>query len=453
MKKSILFLGVILLFCLTSCIRSLEELVPKDGYQEWDGKYFYYGNYKSKSTGENEEKLIEEFELNGVLYVNCTHGTGDYCINDGYMSFILCCHKENEGCWENLKSVLVIYSIEEEKVIKIFDCDKYNFQDILYTDSEKVIIISWENVCYIFDVASEELIVRNINVEMADPICDGKHLVFYNRQEEKMSLHIIDLETFNEEVKWFSNNKVENYVIKSIDGNKILEIIFSKTEPNENDPNRYIVYNGLSIYNFANKKVYNILDIEDKKNVVSTHDEYYVIGKMNTNLISRYMKYSYLVDENILYKMSISNQDIKMEEKYKFQLNNEYKIVQVYAEEMVLHQYEYRKFNGERISSLSMNLNSNIITKLETYEYYDYDWYYSFEINAETYIIKRSLYSEGFMHEDSAYTLYKLDQGNLNLLQFYPKPNSSVQMFFYLDQNIEFNFWQSWDMNRLFGIN
>ena len=66
MKKSIFLLGVILLLALTSCIRSLEELVPKDGYQEWDGKYFYYGNYKSKSTGEDEENIIINF---------CTYST------------------------------------------------------------------------------------------------------------------------------------------------------------------------------------------------------------------------------------------------------------------------------------------------------------------------------------------------------------------------------------------
>ena len=60
MKKILSFISIFLiLFVLCSCTK-YEDLVPNsDDYASWDGLYIYKGNYRSKTTGEDEERLIK----------------------------------------------------------------------------------------------------------------------------------------------------------------------------------------------------------------------------------------------------------------------------------------------------------------------------------------------------------------------------------------------------------
>ena len=69
MKKILtIFCFLIVIICLTSC-NKYEDLVPNSGdYANWDGNYIYKGNYRCKTTGEDEERLIKNIEYNGSAY-------------------------------------------------------------------------------------------------------------------------------------------------------------------------------------------------------------------------------------------------------------------------------------------------------------------------------------------------------------------------------------------------
>lgn len=65
---------------LAGCYPDLEELVP-DAYGGWDDNYVYYGNFRSKTTGEDTEILIKRVDLNGTTY-DVTDWTDFECVGD-----------------------------------------------------------------------------------------------------------------------------------------------------------------------------------------------------------------------------------------------------------------------------------------------------------------------------------------------------------------------------------
>ena len=69
MKKVFLLILFSFIF-FTSCERVwYEDLVPSESeYASWDGNYFYYGNYRSKSTGMDEEQLVSEVVIDEKKY-------------------------------------------------------------------------------------------------------------------------------------------------------------------------------------------------------------------------------------------------------------------------------------------------------------------------------------------------------------------------------------------------
>ena len=65
MKKSLIFL--LLILSLSGCLKT-EDIIPSEDYGTWDGNYIYYDNYRSKTTGEDEELLFETIQYDDLKY-------------------------------------------------------------------------------------------------------------------------------------------------------------------------------------------------------------------------------------------------------------------------------------------------------------------------------------------------------------------------------------------------
>ena len=65
MKKSLII--ILLILSLSGCLKT-EDIIPEEDYGAWDGNYIYYDNYRSKTTGEDEEPLFETIKYDNLEY-------------------------------------------------------------------------------------------------------------------------------------------------------------------------------------------------------------------------------------------------------------------------------------------------------------------------------------------------------------------------------------------------
>ena len=63
----LIILATLCVGCVLAGCDSLYDVAPKE-YGAWDGNYIYLGNVRCKTTGEEEERLIERVEKEGVSY-------------------------------------------------------------------------------------------------------------------------------------------------------------------------------------------------------------------------------------------------------------------------------------------------------------------------------------------------------------------------------------------------
>lgn len=134
--KKLLTIGLSILFafgalCISAC-QGMDDIIP-EAYGEWEQNYLYRGNGKTKTTGEDYEKLVETVEIDGEPY------NAIYCLDskieadDIYM--LLVCQKGGEdltvggytgGGWEwrlDVVHCLVVYNIKD-KTQKLLTADQ-----------------------------------------------------------------------------------------------------------------------------------------------------------------------------------------------------------------------------------------------------------------------------------------------------------------------------------------
>lgn len=128
-------LAVITLFgvtCISGC-QSMDDIVPET-YGEWDGNYIYRGNGRSKTTGEEYEKLIESVEMEGKTYYVSACVDCEIVADDMYM--ILACQDEKPSVDTeyyqysdlDLTYCLVVYNIQN-KTYKLLSTDQIITRD------------------------------------------------------------------------------------------------------------------------------------------------------------------------------------------------------------------------------------------------------------------------------------------------------------------------------------
>ena len=113
MKEKSKIVSLLLAICflgMTSC-QSLYDIAPKS-YGEWDGNYIYCGNVRCKTTGEEDDYLIETLEKDGVAYT--VMETTD-CLYEGD-DIYMCLQLQQSDDEETYTSCLARYDIKAKLV-------------------------------------------------------------------------------------------------------------------------------------------------------------------------------------------------------------------------------------------------------------------------------------------------------------------------------------------------
>lgn len=125
--KRLLTIGLASLFalgtiCVSAC-QGMEDIIPET-YGEWDGNYLYRGNGKSKTTGEDYERLVNTVEIDGTPYyaVYCV----DSKIQADNMYMILACQKEDSAFLPTSAYVKNVFARDLDRVYCLV---AYNLKD------------------------------------------------------------------------------------------------------------------------------------------------------------------------------------------------------------------------------------------------------------------------------------------------------------------------------------
>ena len=116
MKKKTLSI-ILAVITLTSCCfmtgcGELVDVAPKS-YAEWDNNYIYRGNVRTKTTGEDEEILIESLVKNSVEYTVTTTYDYQYLEDEIYMCLGLETTTQNVG-EKKTTSCFAVYDVKEK---------------------------------------------------------------------------------------------------------------------------------------------------------------------------------------------------------------------------------------------------------------------------------------------------------------------------------------------------
>ena len=100
-------IAIACLCCFTGC-DSLYDVAPKE-YGEWDGNYIYAGNVRCKTTGEDDEYLIESLMKDGEKYTVVETTDYQYVGDDIYL-----CLSVQEQETQASNSCFVCYDLKEK---------------------------------------------------------------------------------------------------------------------------------------------------------------------------------------------------------------------------------------------------------------------------------------------------------------------------------------------------
>lgn len=264
MKKIIVIITLVLLsFTLVGC-KSYEDYIPlEEAYGSWDGNYIYYGNVRCKTTGEDEQLLVEEIYYNEQIYKIDSLQKFDYINNDVYM--IMSFNNENDQ-YINVflkydimnKAVEILFVEEENYIVDFFILEnRYFFLKIRkyeenYQFDEYYIRYDSQNKTFI------NFIEYNL-VQVLDNIIlfTKSGITYYTKYDDINFIEIGRLENGYNKLVSINNKKY------------LLNISSSYAAP-------YVYYKSLSIYDFETNKLHNIIDYNDGKQFELINDEYII---------------------------------------------------------------------------------------------------------------------------------------------------------------------------------
>lgn len=264
MKKIIVIITLVLLsFTLVGC-KSYEDYIPlEEAYGSWDGNYIYYGNVRCKTTGEDEQLLVEEIYYNEQIYKIDSLQKFDYINKDVYM--IMSFNNENDQ-YINVflkydimnKAVEILFVEEENYIVDFFVLEnRYFFLKIRkfeanYQFDEYYIRYDSQNKTFI------NFIEYNLVQVLNDIILFTKSgITYYTKYDDINFIEIGRLEDGYNKLVSINNKKY------------LLNISSSYAAP-------YVYYKSLSIYDFETNKLHNIIDYNDGKQFELINDEYII---------------------------------------------------------------------------------------------------------------------------------------------------------------------------------
>ena len=145
-------LAILLTLCMSISLVGCQKIYnhkPKS-YGEWDGNYIYSANYRSKTTGEDCEKLVSEVVHEGITYQieddsyysnNEEESRYSYFIHGDYIYLVLIGTEENTF---SSKKFLIRYNLKEKTQETVFAQTHSNteesFKYISYVSDERIVL-------------------------------------------------------------------------------------------------------------------------------------------------------------------------------------------------------------------------------------------------------------------------------------------------------------------------
>ena len=258
MKKSLII--ILLILSLSGCLKT-EDIIPEEDYGAWDGNYIYYDNYRSKTTGEDEEQLFET-----IKYDNLEYQIESFCDIKFYNNHIYYLVNGFNPGNNELNYFIIVYSfdIEEIKYYKIFEDLEYSSY-FLTIDDNYIIISIDDNSSLVYDLNTRNQMV-----------IDGSQLDEFGCYKIKDSFVQFaswnDL-TFQKLIEIPFGYSCRCDIIKIANRNLIHIQIRSNDTSNNYDAN-------LCFYDLDNNVLYNLVPVEENK-YIDYYEKYYIVGTLN----------------------------------------------------------------------------------------------------------------------------------------------------------------------------
>ena len=258
MKKSLII--ILLILSLSGCLKT-EDIIPEEDYGAWDGNYIYYDNYRSKTTGEDEEPLFET-----IKYDNLEYQIESFCDIKFYNNHIYYLVNGFNPGNNELNYFIIIYSfdIKEIKYYKIFEDLEYSSY-FLTIDDNYIIISIDDNSSLVYDLNTRNQMV-----------IDGSQLDEFGCYKIKDSFVQFaswnDL-TFQKLIEIPFGYSCRCDIIKIANRNLIHIQIRSNDTSNNYDAN-------LCFYDLDNNVLYNLVPVEENK-YIDYYEKYYIVGTLN----------------------------------------------------------------------------------------------------------------------------------------------------------------------------
>ena len=258
MKKSLII--ILLILSLSGCLKT-EDIIPEEDYGAWDGNYIYYDNYRSKTTGEDEETLFET-----IKYDNLEYQIESFCDIKFYNNHIYYLVNGFNPGNNELNYFIIVYSfdIEEIKYYKIFEDLEYSSY-FLTIDDNYIIISIDDNSSLVYDLNTRNQMV-----------IDGSQLDKFGCYKIKDSFVQFaswnDL-TFQKLIEIPFGYSCRCDIIKIANRNLIHIQIRSNDTSNNYDAN-------LCFYDLDNNVLYNLVPVEENK-YIDYYEKYYIVGTLN----------------------------------------------------------------------------------------------------------------------------------------------------------------------------
>lgn len=267
MKKILtIFCFMIIIIGLTSC-NKYEDLVPNSSdYANWDGNYIYKGNYRSKTTGEDEERLIKNIEYNGnTYYIN----DYNYSIYDNNLYYFFTT-KSNKELKECDSSFLIKYIIKDKKY------------EILYASTTSVLNFKiekvYENYIYCIDLDS--------SLDYCIYRCETKDLIYLN---DVTSIRFFDNDVFLEIDNTLKHSNSSEINFKTIISLKYRDPLISDDENSDyikivydNKGSDVSRYKSLGYFNKKTGEYKELISAKDQKEFYYINEEYFILYESKT---------------------------------------------------------------------------------------------------------------------------------------------------------------------------
>ena len=307
MKKAlIIFAIIIIIFGISSCTE-YEDLMPNyDDYAAWDGNYIYKGNYRSTTTGDNEQVLIDKIEYNNENYVIKSY---TYIIYDKNIYF--CFHAYIENNEENVVSTFIIKYNTYEK----------NY-DILYVFIDKEITLYFHklyNNYYYLSTSpyyghNASVFIYNVNAKTMEIMSNTRVIDFFENDifiiEDNLVKHSkCDEIVFTEVCSYYSNTVDITY-------NQESDLFLIQCKKKINDD---LIYSSLGYYKRHTKTYVELVGIDEEKELQIVDKEYFIIYQtMRVEYFSNNLKTSFytIKSHNKLCKVNL--EDLTYEIIYEF---------------------------------------------------------------------------------------------------------------------------------------